>query len=480
MTLDALSGRTRDTPDQRTLPEPEIERPLAESPVPGRAPAATPRHRPSRIWAVWVEVGAACGTAALLAVVGGWATTAALASLALWVAVVHRGPHGALGTLQTHLVRPVEGLVVVMAVAGTLSAVGRIAPVDLGGVLLCTGMATAASVLGRLGQRRYGSTRALLVGQQVRLERLEELVSCTRSVSVAGVYVVPTQAEEGNRLSAHELLTELRDAVAEHDADAVVATTGGLLDGDQLRQLSWSLEEDGVELVLAHPADTVSAHRLRPVTLAGRTMLAIRPTARPLWQRATKAMVDRCVAAGLLFLIAPVLLLLCFLVRLESPGPAIFKQRRVGRRGATFTMYKVRTMALDAEALRVPLQRTEPDKMLFKLVEDPRITPLGRVLRRFSLDELPQLLNVMKGDMSLVGPRPALPEEVARYDGLARRRLALKPGLSGLWQVSGRSDLDWEHSLALDLHYVDNGRLRDDLMILARTVRAVLGCKGAY
>jgi lipopolysaccharide/colanic/teichoic acid biosynthesis glycosyltransferase len=143
-------------------------------------------------------------------------------------------------------------------------------------------------------------------------------------------------------------------------------------------------------------------------------------------------------------------------------------------------MYKLRTMTSDAELLRVPLQRQAPERMLFKMTDDPRVTRIGRFLRRSSLDELPQLVNVLKGDMSLVGPRPALPEEVARYDGLARRRLHAKPGLSGLWQVSGRSDLDWEQSLALDLHYVDNSRLVDDVWILARTVHAVIASKGAY
>jgi lipopolysaccharide/colanic/teichoic acid biosynthesis glycosyltransferase len=144
-------------------------------------------------------------------------------------------------------------------------------------------------------------------------------------------------------------------------------------------------------------------------------------------------------------------------------------------------MYKVRTMSVDAEERRTSLEdQNEVDQTLFKMREDPRITRVGKVLRRTSLDELPQLVNVVRGQMSLVGPRPALPGEVATYDAFTRRRLAVKPGITGLWQVSGRSDLTWEESIRLDLHYVDNWRLVDDLVIAAKTVNAVTQARGAY
>ena len=198
-------------------------------------------------------------------------------------------------------------------------------------------------------------------------------------------------------------------------------------------------------------------------------------------RRVVKDGIDR-VAAGLaLLLLSPVLLALTLAVRLDSRGPALFRQVRVGRDGATFTMFKLRTMTHDAEERLVEVMGlNESDGILFKVREDPRVTRLGRLLRRSSLDELPQLLNVLLGDMSLVGPRPPLPAEVAAYVGDTHRRLAVKPGITGLWQVSGRSDLSWEESMRLDLRYVDNWSMTLDLLILGRTARAVLSRRGAY
>jgi lipopolysaccharide/colanic/teichoic acid biosynthesis glycosyltransferase len=168
-------------------------------------------------------------------------------------------------------------------------------------------------------------------------------------------------------------------------------------------------------------------------------------------------------------------------VKLTSSGPVLFHQERVGMNGQTFTMFKFRSMVVDADRHVETLQAENiSDGLLFKMRVDPRVTPVGRVLRRLSLDELPQLLNVLAGSMSLVGPRPPLPGEVARYDAPVHRRLLVKPGLTGLWQVSGRSDLPWEEAVRLDLRYVENWSLAMDLLILAKTVRAVLGKSGAY
>ena len=192
-------------------------------------------------------------------------------------------------------------------------------------------------------------------------------------------------------------------------------------------------------------------------------------------------MVERVGACIGLLLTLPALLVVGLLVRLDSPGPAIYRQQRVGRDGRLFTMYKFRSMSTSADDELVHLVAfNEADGVLFKIQHDPRITRIGGWLRRSSLDELPQLWNVVRGDMSLVGPRPALPEEVARYDVDPRRRLVVKPGITGLWQVSGRSDLSWAESVRLDVRYVDNWSLGLDLSILARTVRAVLGHRGAY
>jgi lipopolysaccharide/colanic/teichoic acid biosynthesis glycosyltransferase len=194
-----------------------------------------------------------------------------------------------------------------------------------------------------------------------------------------------------------------------------------------------------------------------------------------------KQVIDRLGAAVLLLVCLPLLMVLMAAVRLDSKGPALFVQTRVGRDGQLFRMFKLRSMHRDAEAILATLaEQNESDEVLFKIRRDPRVTRVGSWLRRSSLDELPQLLNVLLGEMSLVGPRPALPSEVAAYDDLACRRLVVKPGITGLWQVSGRSDLQWEESLRLDLWYADNWTLVDDLLIAARTVSAVTRARGAY
>jgi lipopolysaccharide/colanic/teichoic acid biosynthesis glycosyltransferase len=190
---------------------------------------------------------------------------------------------------------------------------------------------------------------------------------------------------------------------------------------------------------------------------------------------------DVVLASTLLVLLVPLFLLIALAVVLSGPGGAIFRQERVGLRGEHFVMLKFRTMQADGHHLRDLFRHhDEGNGVLFKIRRDPRVTPVGRLLRRFSLDELPQLINIVRGEMSLVGPRPALPEEVAGYTSLVRGRLAVKPGLTGLWQVSGRSDLSWEDSVRLDLQYVAQASLGLNVRILLRTAVAVVTARGAY
>jgi exopolysaccharide biosynthesis polyprenyl glycosylphosphotransferase len=210
-------------------------------------------------------------------------------------------------------------------------------------------------------------------------------------------------------------------------------------------------------------------------------ILDVRPPRPSTVVRTMKATVDRVLAGALVVFFAPLMLAMVVAVRLDSRGPALFKQTRVGRNGKPFTVYKMRTMVQDAEALKETLtQDNEFDSVLFKMKSDPRITRVGAFLRKSSLDELPQLLNVVKGDMSLVGPRPHLPEEIAAMDSDTLRRLAVRPGITGLWQVSGRSDLTFQEAAALDTYYADNWSLGGDALIAARTVKAVVAGKGAY
>jgi lipopolysaccharide/colanic/teichoic acid biosynthesis glycosyltransferase len=215
--------------------------------------------------------------------------------------------------------------------------------------------------------------------------------------------------------------------------------------------------------------------------LGGLRTLHVRQVPRSGGGRALKGVLERSVAALALLALSPLMLTIAAGIRLTSPGPAIYRQKRVGHHGREFTMLKFRTMRKDADRARDVLDgRNECDAVLFKMRQDPRVTPFGKRLREYSLDEVPQLINVVLGHMSLVGPRPALPAEVAEYDHDPRRRLTVKPGLTGLWQVSGRSDLAWDEAVRLDLLYVDNWSLGLDLAIVARTFGAVLGHRGAY
>jgi exopolysaccharide biosynthesis polyprenyl glycosylphosphotransferase len=199
-------------------------------------------------------------------------------------------------------------------------------------------------------------------------------------------------------------------------------------------------------------------------------------------RKLVKGLSDRALAATALLLVAPLCLVVAVAIKLTSRGPVLFRQTRVGRGGREFQVLKFRTMVAGAHAMRdILADRNEKnDGLLFKIRNDPRVTLVGRWLRRWSLDELPQLANVVSGQMSLVGPRPPLPEEVARYDGDVARRLLVKPGITGLWQVSGRSDLSWEDGVRLDLYYVENWSLAADLVILCKTVGAVIRQRGAY
>ena len=276
---------------------------------------------------------------------------------------------------------------------------------------------------------------------------------------------------------------EVAAAVSRADADTVVVLSCPEIDGAELRRLAWQLERDEVDLIVASTLVDVAGDRttIRPVD--GLPMLHVEHPRLKGGARVIKEIFDRVGALFLLFLFSPLLLVIAGLVRFSpvGRGPAIFRQERVGKNGKLFMLYKFRTMHVNAEARLAELRNlNDTDGELFKMRKDPRVTPLGRWLRRFSLDEIPQLINVVKGDMSLVGPRPPLAREVAGYPADMRRRLVVKPGLTGLWQVSGGSDLSWEESIRLDLTYVENWSLAMDLAILARTVSAVVRSSGAY
>ncbi|MBO8198897.1 sugar transferase [Streptomyces smyrnaeus] len=347
-------------------------------------------------------------------------------------------------------------------------------------------------------QRReaHAVRRALVVGEGGAVDRVvEQLASRTDHpyVVIGAVPVGPTPNRSGvPETGGLEADPEGPDgggtdgaavvsAARLHGAETVLVACGSLLSGARLRALTWAVQDAGLPLVVASGLADVALRRVRPSTAAGLHLLHVDPPVRRGPQVVLKAALDRIGAALGLVLLAPVFGIVAAAIRLDSVGPALYRQTRIGHRGAPFTMWKFRSMAVDAERLRPQLAAAnEVDGPLFKMRADPRVTRVGRVLRRTSLDELPQLWNVLRGEMSLVGPRPPLPEEVAAYGPTALRRLLVKPGLTGPWQVSGRSDLSWDESLALDLRYADNWSLTGDLDLLARTVRAVVDGRGAY
>ncbi|TCN42806.1 exopolysaccharide biosynthesis polyprenyl glycosylphosphotransferase [Kribbella orskensis] len=270
-------------------------------------------------------------------------------------------------------------------------------------------------------------------------------------------------------------------AVDRHAVDVVAVATDPELAGQSLRRLSWALEQRGVELIVSPGIIEVAGPRISIRPVAGLSLLHLERPSVSGGPHLMKAVFDRTLALGMLILLAPLMIGLTIAVKLSSPGPVLFHQRRVGKGGAEFTMLKFRSMYADAEARLGDLYAlSDGNGVIFKMRDDPRMTPLGRLIRRFSLDELPQLFNVLRGDMSLVGPRPPLSEEVALYAADDSRRMLVKPGITGLWQVSGRSDLSWDESVRLDLRYVDNWSMTLDLLILWKTARAVIYGAGAY
>ncbi|WP_405594356.1 sugar transferase [Streptomyces sp. NBC_01092] len=289
---------------------------------------------------------------------------------------------------------------------------------------------------------------------------------------------------DGDQLDGVPVIGLLEDVAkhVRHDGYRVVAVTPDPhWSPDRLQRLAWNLEGSDAEMVVAPVLMEVAGPRLHVDAVLGIPLLRVSMPTFTGGRRAVKEVVDRMGAAILLILFSPLMVLVGLLVVVNSPGGAFYRQRRVGKDGREFTLFKFRTMVSGAHGARAALaDLNEGAGLLFKLRRDPRVTRVGAVLRRYSIDELPQLFNVLTGSMSLVGPRPPLPEESAAYGPDIRRRLLVKPGLTGLWQISGRSDLPWDEAVRLDLRYVEDWSLALDTVILWKTLRAVLQGQGAY
>ncbi|RMI32493.1 exopolysaccharide biosynthesis polyprenyl glycosylphosphotransferase [Streptomyces triticirhizae] len=439
---------------------------------------------------------------------------AAAVATAGWLAL--RAAHGRyrpgrLGESRGLLASAHDWLLLLGLLAGLRAVLGEGSEVSAAALALLpaplvTGL-TAAALHRHLTQRRHRAEavrRVLVVGEPDAVDAVTARLAAGTDhayVTVGAVLLGPGELTSGvpplSRLPveppAHcpevpDLIPAGTDgsgvlaAARRQSADLVLLVPGTRLGGDRLRRLCWSVQDAGLALCVTSGLTEVARHRVTVASAAGLNLLHVAPPPRRgaplLWKAAT----DRIVAALALVVLAPLFAALALAVRLDSPGPVLYRQTRIGHRGTPFTLWKFRTMVPDADRHRPALEAVNEHcaTPLFKIRRDPRITRVGRLLRRTSLDELPQLVNVVRGEMALVGPRPPLPDEVARYGTVELRRLSVRPGLTGPWQVSGRSELSWDEGLALDLAYADNWTLTGDLDVLARTVRAVVSGRGAW
>lgn len=366
--------------------------------------------------------------------------------------------------------------------------VGVALPAGLFGLLLARWLIRQhLNVNRQLGQ---SMSRLLLLGGP---NAVAHLARSLRTVKQAGYLPVAVYIPNASTLTALEpesglpIVGNLPDAesivaaIESCKADAVAVSAGVQLHPQTLRHLGWELAARNVGLIMAPALTDIAGPRIHTQQVAGLPLIHVTTPTLEGGQRVAKRLFDVVISSMLILLSLPVLVVVALLIKLNDHGPVLFGQNRVGIEGKHFRMLKFRSMVEDAEEkLNLLRLQNEGNGVLFKMRNDPRVTPVGRILRRFSLDELPQLFNVLAGSMSLVGPRPPLPTEVAKYEQDVRRRLLVKPGLTGLWQVSGRSNLSWQDSVRLDLYYVENWSLAGDLLILMKTFRAVFRGAGAY
>lgn len=382
-------------------------------------------------------------------------------------------------------------------IAAALVGVGcYIVNADLsrGFFVLAFGLALPMLLLGRgllrralHGARRRGSLRhrVLIAGSPA---HIDEIAGVLRRESWLGYQVV------GCLTPAHDLSEETRlgvpvlgnsedatSVVLESGADVIFMASGALSSANQMRTVVWDLEHHDVQVVVAPSVTDISSERVRVRPVGGLPLIHIDP---PAWRDASrwgKRTFDIAGSSALILAFLPIFVFAATRIWLFDRGPILFRQTRIGRDAQPFGCFKFRTMVVNAEAMVQQLQEELGESaLLFKMKDDPRITKPGKWLRRFSVDELPQLFNVFKGDMSLIGPRPQVAREVELYDHAMSRRLHVRPGMTGLWQVSGRNDLSAAEAIRLDLYYVDNWSMVQDLSILARTFGAVFSSRGAY
>jgi exopolysaccharide biosynthesis polyprenyl glycosylphosphotransferase len=366
-----------------------------------------------------------------------------------------------------------------------------------GYILIALPMGTVVLIFARwmwrqwLGVQRIRGTytsRVVLVGSRSSVVHIARELDRQPGAGYLVVGVCVPLGEAGElrhsvQVPIYEDLDRVQEAMHASGADTVVITSADELPPEKVRRLSWDLEPGRQHLVVAPSLIDIGGPRVHTRPVAGLPLIHVETPRYEGSKRFVKRTFDILSSGFGIAVLSPILLTIAVIVRLSSAGPVLFRQERIGLNGERFEMLKFRSMVIDAEARLQRLQAEQQDSgniVMFKMRDDPRITPVGRFLRRYSLDELPQLLNVFTGSMSLVGPRPPLAREVQQYESHVHRRFLVKPGITGLWQVSGRSNLSWDESVRLDLYYVENWSLTNDLVILFRTAKAVLVKDGAY
>ena len=328
-------------------------------------------------------------------------------------------------------------------------------------------------------------SRAILVGERLKSVHVADTI---RRAPGTGMVLVGAFTRGGNtneflrpEIPVLGAFDAILTGIDELQIDSLILTGADDIGPEDMRHLGWALGEREVELIVAPALTDVAGPRIHSRPVAGLPLIHVEYPTLEGPKRFTKRLFD-IAGSSLIILIALVpLIVVAIAIKVTSPGDLIYKQERIGRGGRPFGMLKFRSMVADADDQLESLLDAQgtSDTPLFKVINDPRITPIGKFIRKYSIDEFPQLFNVLVGQMSLVGPRPQRAAEVALYDDAAHRRLIMKPGMSGLWQVSGRSDLSWEDAIRLDLYYVENWSMTADVMILFRTVRAVARPVGA-
>lgn len=424
----------------------------------------------------------------------GWLVPAVFVAVWMWaLSLIDSRSHRVAGMAATEYVRVADAS---FRLFGLLAILAFFFRIDLGRgfLLLAMPLGAVALVAERrvwrqwlLSQRRRGeySARVLLIGSEKSVAHLaRELARSPQAGYLVVGACVPsgksTGVVKGTDIPLLGGVGALQQALAATSADTVAVTSTTKLPPHKVKQISWSLEAGCQHLVLAPSIIDIAGPRIHTRPVSGLPLIHVETPRFSTGQRLAKRAFDLTIASLALVILAPLIAIVAAVVGGTSPGGVLFRQQRVGMHGREFAMLKFRSMVSNAEDLLPELQAQRDvdsdvgNEVLFKMRNDPRVTPIGRILRKFSLDELPQLFNVMGGPMSLVGPRPPLLSEVEQYADHVHRRFLVKPGITGAWQVGGRSTLSWEDSVRLDLSYVENWTLVGDLVNLLKTARAAV------